>query len=232
MNLLHKEDEGRCRSRFTAIIQPRFLIALTTHPRGSGWGRVAPSSEGEDRGQLQYLRKPRGIPPRYLVHRDTEIVAWAPRAGRATVARFSSLTTEIYNEFPVQPGRKFARARPLVPTTLHKRYRERIAHSDLKQPFRQCGDASVRRRGCTQRGTLRAEKYVVPYGRSSRTLFFSSLLFIFSLAHVIPLSYIRNILILFVGFSSFLFSDVKLISFPEKFRLEGLNKRTKLRFER
>lgn len=229
MNLLHKEDEGRCRSRFTAIIQPRFLIALTTHPRGSGWGRVALSSEGEDRGQLQYLRKPRGIPPRYLVHRDTEIVAWAPRAGRATIARFSSLTTEIYNEFPVQPGRKFARARPLVPTTLHKRYRERIAHSDLKQPFRQCGDASVRRRGCTQRGTLRAEKYVVPYGRSSRTLFFSSLLFILSLAHVIPLS---NILILFIGFSSFLFSDVKLISFPEKFRLEGLNKRTKLRFER
>lgn len=53
-----------------------------------------------------------------------------------------------------------------------------------------------------------------------------------SLAHVIPLSYIRNILILFIGFSSFLFSDVKLISFPEKFRLEGLNKRTKLRFER
>lgn len=50
-----------------------------------------------------------------------------------------------------------------------------------------------------------------------------------SLAHVIPLS---NILILFIGFSSFLFSDVKLISFPEKFRLEGLNKRTKLRFER
>lgn len=193
MNLLHKEDEGRCRSRFTAIIQPRFLIALTTHPRGSGWGRVAPSSEGEDRGQLQYLRKPRGIPPRYLVHRDTEIVAWAPRAGRATVARFSSLTTEIYNEFPVQPGRKFARARPLVPTTLHKRYRERIAHSDLKQPFRQCGDASVRR-GCTQRGTLRAEKYVVPYGRSSRTLFFSSL---FSSS-----SYLSRIYVIFLYFSS------------------------------
>ena len=57
--------------------------------------------------------------------------------------RSSSLTTEIYNEFPVQPGRKFARARPLVPTTLHKRYRRRIAHSDLKQPFRQCGDAFV-----------------------------------------------------------------------------------------
>lgn len=53
-----------------------------------------------------------------------------------------------------------------------------------------------------------------------------------SLAHVIPLSNIRNILILFIGFSSFLFSDVKLISFPEKFRLEGLNKRMKLRFER
>lgn len=49
---------------------------------------------------------------------------------------------------------------------------------------------------------------------------------------VIPLSYIRNILILFIGFSSFLFSDVKLISFPEKFRLHGLNKRTKLRFDR
>lgn len=196
MNLLHKEDESRCRSRFTAIIQPRFLIALTTHPRGSGWGRVAPSSEGEDRGQLQYLRKPRGIPPRYLVHRDTEIVAWAPRAGRATVARFSSLTTEIYNEFPVQPGRKFARARPLVPTTLHKRYRERIAHSDLKQPFRQCGDASVRRRGCTQRGTLRAEKYVVPYGRSSRTLFFSSLFSSF------PSSYLSRIYVIFLYFSS------------------------------
>lgn len=109
---------------------------------------------------------------RYRVHRDTEIVAWAPRAGRATVARSSSLTTEIYNEFPVQPGRKFARARPLVPTMLHKRYRGRIAHSDLKQPFHQCGDASVRRRGCTQRArnvpAFRAEKYIVPYARSSQ----------------------------------------------------------------
>lgn len=57
----------------------------------------------------------------------------------------------------------------------------------------------------------------------------SSFLPFLSLAHVIPLS---NILILFIGFSSFLFSDVKLISFPEKFRLEGLNKRTKLRFDR
>lgn len=54
----------------------------------------------------------------------------------------------------------------------------------------------------------------------------------FILSLVIPLSYIRNILILFIGFSSFLFSDVKLISFPEKFRLHGLNKRTKLRFDR
>lgn len=55
---------------------------------------------------------------------------------------------------------------------------------------------------------------------------------LFILSLVIPLSYIRNILILFIGFSSFLFSDVKLISFPEKFRLHGLNKRTKLRFDR
>lgn len=138
---------------------------------------------------------------RYRVHRDTEIVAWAPRAGRATVARSSSLTTEIYNEFPVQPGRKFARARPLVPTTLHKRYRGRIAHSDLKQPFRQCGDASVRRRGCTQR----ARKNIS--FRSSR----------------IPLLFLPSSPVFLLFFFQ-IEIETKLIFFREKFCFEGLIK--------
>lgn len=184
---------------------------MTTHPREGGRGRGCRRrwrEGGLDRGgQLQYLRKPRGIPPRYRVHRHTGHGnrGVGPRAGRATVARSSSLTTEIYNEFPVQPGRKFARARPLVPTTLHKRYRGRIAHSDLKQPFRQCGDASVRRRGCT-RDVFRAEKYI-----SSRMpvhpepFFFFSLLFILSL---VSLSRIQYSYLLSIGFS--FPSDVKL----------------------
>lgn len=157
------------------LIQARqlcFLIALTPPlARRRRWWLVATAWQRRS-GPTSIFEKARGIP---AAARTLSCSATAhgnrgvgPRAASNRARpRSSSLTTEIYNEFPVQPGRKFARARPLVPTTLHKRYRRRIAHSDLKQPFRQCGDAFVAVARNT-RGTSRVARGKIY--RSVRTL--------------------------------------------------------------
>lgn len=157
----------RCREADVArdlqrLIQARqlcFLIALTP-PLARWWLVATPEKIGAN---FNIWGSPWN-PAHVIVFSYGTRKPWrGPRAAsNRTRPRSSSLTTEIYNEFPVQPGRKFARARPLVPTTLHKRYRRRIAHSDLKQPFRQCGDAFVAVHATrAERLPLHTEKYIV-----------------------------------------------------------------------